>query len=236
VSRRIFRRIFPLHVPKHPFDARYGVDTSGLIGNKDLVTGHANDEHSVAYYGTAPSLFAGILDHWIGTLAERSLSPADFTLIDIGCGKGRVVMLASETPFQEIIGVELSPQLAWIAQQNLGIWNAAPHPCARLSIVQDDAFDLAIPESPVLIYLFNPFGAVLVQRLVEHLLTLAATRTTLVDLLYVHPVHADLVATIPGVHLQWDGQIPFSPEDTAADAFRDRSERCCIYRIEGGTP
>jgi len=42
----------------------------------------------------------------------------DYAFIDLGCGKGRVTTVASEFPFREVIGVELSTALAATARAN----------------------------------------------------------------------------------------------------------------------
>ena len=42
-----------------------------------------------------------------------------FTFVDLGSGKGRTLLMASDYPFRRIIGVELLPSLHQIAQENL---------------------------------------------------------------------------------------------------------------------
>src|ERR1035437_3518341 len=54
--------------PIHPFDQARGVDTSGLVPAKHLVTGHPNDEHVTAYYGVAPSILRALIDNWRETI------------------------------------------------------------------------------------------------------------------------------------------------------------------------
>lgn len=41
----------------------------------------------------------------------------DYTFVDIGCGKGRAVLLASEVRFREIVGIELNTKLAVLARK-----------------------------------------------------------------------------------------------------------------------
>ena len=45
----------------------------------------------------------------------------DFNFVDIGSGKGRALLLASDYPFREIIGIELSPELDRVAQGEVAI-------------------------------------------------------------------------------------------------------------------
>src|SRR6202012_4517788 len=92
---------------RHPFDVANNVRTSGLIAGRHLKTGHSHDRHATAYYGVAPSVFHRLIQRWRRT---KPIAPIDdFTFIDIGAGMGRAVLLASETPFRQVLGVELHP-------------------------------------------------------------------------------------------------------------------------------
>ena len=96
--------------PIHPFDQMHGVDTSGLVPAKHLITGHANDEHVTAYYGVAPSILRTLIERWRETIPPHPIS--SYTFIDIGAGKGRGLLVASELRFRKVIGIELNPALA----------------------------------------------------------------------------------------------------------------------------
>ena len=52
-------------------------------------------------------------------LSALPIDYRDFTFIDIGSGKGRTLLMASDYPFRRIIGVELLPELHRIAQENV---------------------------------------------------------------------------------------------------------------------
>lgn len=71
-------------------------------------------------------------------------------LVDLGCGKGRVLVVACSYPFAEIIGVELIPQLAAVARRNLRTES-------RCSVVVSDAGSFALPDHATVLFLFNPF-------------------------------------------------------------------------------
>src|SRR5580704_1214897 len=106
--------------PIHPFDQVHGVDTSGLVPAKHLVTGHANDEHVTAYYGVAPSILRTLIDQWRETIPPHPIS--SYTFIDIGAGKGRGLLVASEYHFRKVVGIELNPALAATARENVAHW------------------------------------------------------------------------------------------------------------------
>jgi hypothetical protein len=111
---------------KHPFDREFGTDTSGFLAGDDIATGHPAEEHGSPYAGAQPSVLRRVLD----TLPNLERC----TFIDLGCGKGRPMLIASEYPFRDIVGVELSPQLAAAAQRNADIMacSAIPPPVIAL--------------------------------------------------------------------------------------------------------
>ncbi|HXE08484.1 MAG TPA: hypothetical protein VN612_11340, partial [Acidobacteriaceae bacterium] len=88
----------------HPFDALHSVDTGGLITAPHLSVGHAHALEATAYCATPPSRFAALLDTWVQSLPERPVH--EYTFIDVGCGKGRTILMAAALPFREILGVE----------------------------------------------------------------------------------------------------------------------------------
>jgi len=228
---RIRDRCFPPKAVADPFDQQYGVETGGFVDGRRLGSGHPHDRHSSAYWGTPSSLFDGVISLWRDTLITTPYSLRDYTLIDIGCGKGRVVMLASDVGFRKVIGVELNPALASIARQNLAKWQGANHICTDIAIHHADALDAPIPESPVLIYFFNSFDAYLTQLLLDRLQALSQTRSTPIDFIYTRPEHAELFERVPGMHLHWSGDVRFSAEDAAADIFHGSAQGCSIFRL-----
>lgn len=231
-AQTLHRLPAPLH-PIHPFDRRHRVDTSGLIYADGLVSGHAHDGQSAGYYATAPSLFQGALSLWRETLRESRYALSDYTLVDVGCGKGRVLMLASEYRFREVVGVELHPGLVRVARKNLQRWMRGPRPCRHISVVEADVLSYAFPSGPVVIYFFNSFEREMVQLWLERLEAVAATRSQPIDLIYVHPEFGHLVQRTHLIKILADQDLGFSAEDAGADAFGVETDRCTVYRIEG---
>lgn len=227
----IRERISSRQQSTHPYDRLHGVDTSGLIYPDALAAGHPNDLYSEGYYATAPSLFHSALALWQASL--HGLSLADYTLVDLGCGKGRVLMMASEYPFPAITGVELSAKLARVARKNLARWMRTSRACSAVSVIDGDVLEFRMPEGPAVLFLFNSFEAEIMRSLLERLVEASRTRSTPIDLIYLHPEHDNLVRRTAGVERLADENIPFSAEDAAADAFLVNVDQCCIYRLAG---
>lgn len=85
------------------------------------------------------------------------LRPQTFTFIDIGCGKGKVLLSALRLPFEHIVGVEFSPALCRIAEQNVASARFIFRKCWSVQIVCCDAARYAIPDSPAILFFYNPF-------------------------------------------------------------------------------
>ncbi len=85
------------------------------------------------YFATEPWLFEQIMDALARSIQRLAISQEavaqtmlqDFTFIDLGSGKGRVLLMASEYPFQKIIGVEFMPELHRAAQKNIAGYSHA---------------------------------------------------------------------------------------------------------------
>ena len=235
------RSRFLQHQTKHPFDRRYGVDTDGLIYADAAAEGHAGARHNAGYYATAPSLFDGAMALWRGTLAGTGYALEDYALVDIGCGKGRVLMMATEYAFPEIMGVELDPGLARVARKNLAKigrrhWLGLPGLKSEtwgtrsIRIVEGDALSVPLPEGPVALFYFNSFEQEMMEMWLARLGEIARERTLPLDLIYVHPEFDALVRQVPGVRVAAEAKIPFSEEDAGADVFGVASDQCAVYR------
>jgi SAM-dependent methyltransferase len=228
-------RLFHSREARHPFDRAHHVDTGGLIYADGLSTGHEHDIHSSGYYATAPSLFRGAIEHWRATLEASPFRLPDYAFVDIGCGKGRVVLLASEYAFREVIGIELNPQLASTARRNLHRWMTRKRASPNVRIAHGDALSFPLPDGPVVLFFFNSFEEEMVRMWLDSLVEAAATRSAPIDLIYLHPEHHKLFIETPGSEILTQIDLALSPEDTAADAFGVSFDRCTIYRIAGSS-
>jgi SAM-dependent methyltransferase len=232
--------------PIHPFDEVHGVDTSGLVPAKNLITGHANDEHVTAYYGVAPSILRSLIDRWRETIPPHPIT--SYSFIDIGAGKGRGLLVASEYRFRKVIGIELNPDLAATARLNVTLWirahaddSTAPV-LAPIEIVEQDALDFDFPTKPTLLFLFHPFEAPVLKQLLRRIETQFAKRPDTLDILYVNAECADVLDRNPAFTQLFLDSVKMSPEDHAADLAAiakqkeygsTGDEECAIYRYTG---
>lgn len=93
----------------------------------------------------------------------------DYTFIDLGSGKGRTLLMASDYPFRRILGVELLPALNQIARANLTQYRGESQKCFALESFCGDATEFAFPAEPLALFLFNPFPETGLRRVVANL-------------------------------------------------------------------
>ena len=124
-ARSFFRRIgeflwesLPAQRRQRYGDAEYDWDhrvntTSATVGWRERLLGQF---HS-GYQPTEPALFTEMM-------SSLKINFQEFTFIDMGSGKGRVLLMAADYPFHRIVGVELFPALHRVAQQNLNAYRS----------------------------------------------------------------------------------------------------------------
>ena len=229
-------------VPLHPFDRRHGTDTSGLLPGTSIAEGTGlKAKDLTAYYGVAPSILHTVVDYWLRECAPQQ--PIERTVfLDVGAGKGRAMLLASQHPFLRVEGMELNPGLAAITRSNLELWQQDPtaDALAPLNLVEGDATRLPLPPEPTLAYLFHPFEARLLRRFVTHIQRSLARTPRAFDLVYVNAEHDSLLDHQRGLDRLWFGRVPVSADDHRADleAIAQQAEYgstgdeiCGIYRF-----
>ena len=135
-------------------DAEYDWDyrvntTSATVGWRDRLLGLVHSP----YQPTEPELFHEILEI---LFHDAGINPREFVFIDLGSGKGRTLLMASDYPFSEIIGVELLASLHCAAQENLAVYKSERQSCFALRSICADAAGFEFPPRPMVLYLFNP--------------------------------------------------------------------------------
>jgi hypothetical protein len=128
------------------------------------------------YFATEPWLFEQIMQALALGIQQSAVSQGlahgalrDFTFIDLGSGKGRVLLMASDYPFKRIIGVEFMPELHRAAQENIAGYSSDRQRRRLIESVCMDARDFQFPPEPLVVYLFNPFSESTFARVMENL-------------------------------------------------------------------
>jgi SAM-dependent methyltransferase len=146
--------------------------------------------HSHRYDATPIRFFRSLL----GKLA---LDYANTTFIDLGCGKGRTLLLASDYPFRAIIGVEISRELCDMAMENVKRYCSRHRKCSNISVrcqgIDECEYSAHGPSDHVLVYLFNPCGEAVLRTGLQKIHRVVA-RGGMVTIVYVNPTCRDVLA------------------------------------------
>jgi SAM-dependent methyltransferase len=132
------------------WDAQHGVSTAGIMPLHLLSIDSPHRELGVRYQASHPEGVRALI-------RCLPLPPEELTFIDLGAGKGRVLLLASEFPFRRVLGVEFSPELAEIARTNVGTFRAGRTACEDITVVCAETVDYELPDEPTVVYIYNAF-------------------------------------------------------------------------------
>jgi predicted RNA methylase len=166
------------------FDGPLGVDTTSEVALSAL---GLEDAERVDY---EPSGWLGVRR----ALARLEVRRDD-VFLDLGSGKGRVVLQAAQRPFRRVIGVELAGALHDIARQNVG--KARPRLCCReVELVHADVTDYRVPDDVTVVYMCNPFRGGTFDAATQALIDSVDRAPRTVRLIYQVPTEHDrLLAT-----------------------------------------
>jgi len=144
------------------FDVKFGTDTSGSVQPAELgIADPAVRKKAIRYLASPPHV-----TRWM--LRNVGVEPGDFTCVDVGCGKGRVLLLASELPFRQVVGVEISMELCAVARRNAAIFRPSSRR-SEIEVRNADATQLDFPRTNLLIHMYHPFDPELTARFLEQL-------------------------------------------------------------------
>jgi len=163
------------------FDAKYGTDT-----NADLTPAEADIPTSRRRAATMylPTMDCD-LDAMLAALAWPAARLRQTTLVDLGSGKGRVVMLAAMRELRAVVGIELSPVLHRIAERN--VQHAANTLVAPVRLELGDAAEFDVPSGPLIIYLYHPFRDLIAAAVMGRLVATLEASPRPAAILYGHP-------------------------------------------------
>ena len=130
--------------------------------------------------------------HFNKVMRRLPIRHESYTFIDVGCGKGRPLFLASEFPFKQIIGVEYSPSLCDVARSNIESFHSDRQRCFHIDVVESDACEYVVPDGPLVVFLFNPFGEDLMRKFVTGLAHSLSRAPRHMIIIYCLGVHANV--------------------------------------------
>jgi SAM-dependent methyltransferase len=149
------------------FDCEWGVDTAGI---KSLVFRRVlrgNSRSCTRYEPVNADACRAVV---------RRLPRWKF--VDLGCGKGRALIIAHQEGFTDLVGVDFSSALCRAARRNLDRLGVTA------SVLTMDARTFVFPQEPSVVFLYNPFGPGILRDVLRN----AASQQPRI-FVYVNPLH-----------------------------------------------
>lgn len=115
--------------------------------------------------------------------------PSD-TLLDLGCGSGRLICVAAQFAFRRILGVEINPRLAALTGRNLSTLRKFK---ARPEVVCADAATFTIPDDVNVVWMYNPFHGAVFESALKRITESYDRKSRQLRILYYNPQEEDTV-------------------------------------------
>jgi SAM-dependent methyltransferase len=199
-------KIYPACERTHPYDREHGVDTSGYMAAEKIHTDPKMKDLVVPYSASQASIIRGALAA-LGDVHE-------YSFVDFGCGKGRATLVATEFPFREITGVELSTELAEVARRNAAIFAKRFPDRPGIAIHAQNVLNYPLPAGKLVVYMYHSFGRpVLAEILCRLEASLAAGHNTHIFLIYYNPVFGLDLDALPGFSRWFAKVMDYAPAE-----------------------
>lgn len=178
------RRLVQIFIDER-YDRRYGVKTAGYTHLHELVIDSPNKELGIRYQPTTQKRMVAMFSNLPPDLSQ-------FSFVDFGSGRGRVLLFASEIRFKQVIGVEFSDELHASAVDNIA---RARHvrKCPIVQPVLADATKYLLPDGPLVLYFFDPFRDEVMQQVLDNIKCSYLSDRRKIYLMYLAPVHESMV-------------------------------------------
>ncbi len=162
--------------------------TSGTVGWQARLLGLVHSP----YQPTDPALFQEMM-------ASLPIAFEQFTVLDLGSGKGRTLLMASQYPFRKIVGVELLAELHSAAQENIRAYRSPTQRCTQIEALCADASVFAFPDTPLVLYLFNPLPEPALRRTIRNLEYSLQQSPRPIWIVYHNPAISSVLAASPAL-------------------------------------
>ena len=167
------------------FEKRHGLAMLGDIESENFVIDSQNNALSAGYGPTRKRHFRKLMVH----LAL----PLGSVFVDVGCGAGKILLMATQYPFKRIVGIEFSPWLCNLARANLKVFKQRFAIVPNVEIMTLEITDYEIQPDETVFFMCNPFRGAVMTSFLDNLAASREAHPRPIWLLYNNPVEHDLI-------------------------------------------
>ncbi len=165
-------------------ETKYNIHTIELDRLSTLSIKGDNLSHASIYQGANYYLLGKAFDYLASIDANKNM-------VDFGCGKGRVLVVAAYYGFNKITGIDFAKALCVAAEQNIQKVKAS-YPSTGFTVICDDVVNYKIPADENVFFFFNPFDEVVMLQVVKNILQSLKESPRHVTIVYLNPVHKEI--------------------------------------------
>jgi SAM-dependent methyltransferase len=165
-------------------EKEYKINTAKIEDVKKLTIKGDNLKHAEIYQGANYFLLEKVFDHL------QSIN-ADKTIVDFGCGKGRVLAVAAYYGFTKITGIDFAKELCDAARKNIAPFQQK-FPEKIFNVIHANAVDYIIENDTNVFFFFNPFDEVVMLAVVKNILASLKENPRETFVVYLNPVHKEI--------------------------------------------
>ena len=167
------------------WDFIHGTETLARIPPQHIRTDSGNRAHAKIYGATRARPLVQLL-------AELRL-PRAGGFVDLGSGKGRVVLIAAQYGFKKVVGVEFSEHFCQIARDNLVAFGHRRKLESDIIIVHADVVHYSIQSDETIFFLYDPFSAEVLAQVLENIRRSLTAHPRDIWVIYNSPAYHDLM-------------------------------------------
>jgi 16S rRNA G966 N2-methylase RsmD len=169
------------------FDIRYGIDTCTPSKLAELTIDSDNKARAKMYWPTRVVALRKLFN------VIKPMIPADSVFVDFGCGKGRVLLLASEFGFKEVRGVEFAHELCEIAKKNGAVYKARRGFSNECRIIECDATNYTINTDENVFFMFDPFDETILIKVLSNIAASLQRQRRKILIIYHRPKYDHII-------------------------------------------
>lgn len=168
------------------FDVFYGVNTFSCSELSDLTIKSENRDRGVKYQPSRVLPLKKLFKYIKPIVSNHGV------LVDFGCGKGRVLMLAALSGFNSVKGIEFAHELVEIAKNNVAIFSKKSNCSSSFLITECDATDYKIGHDENVFFMFNPFNDEVMGKIIKNIELSLIDKNRSVLIVYNNPTQEHL--------------------------------------------
>jgi SAM-dependent methyltransferase len=165
-------------------EQKYGINTTGADDLKRFEK-QGNDISNATIYMPAPY-------DMLEMFFEKANLKNCKHFVDIGCGKGRAMIVAAHFGAKKITGLDFSKELIMATNENLNQLKA-PFPSVQYQTFCNDAYYFKIENDVDCIFMFNPFNEVIMSGVLQNIEDSLLANPRKIQIIYLNPVEKQVL-------------------------------------------